>query len=228
MQIHADRKLPALVHSRELDWLPSPLKGVERRMLERDGDEIARATTIVRYAPGSYFSPHIHTGGEEFLVLEGVFSDEHGDFPKGMYVRNPVGSKHKPHSTDGCTILVKLWQMPAEDQDWVRVDVNDVGAYSSKGGGLSVLPLHSTTFETVEMWCMEAGATMDTRKFPGGFELYVVEGALDTSNGEVSTGDWLRLPAECNFQASSQGSALLYVKYGHLARALPEPITSAG
>jgi len=48
-------------------------------------------------------------------VLEGVFSDEHGDYGAGMYVRNPVGSKHTPFSKDGCAILVKLWQYPAED-----------------------------------------------------------------------------------------------------------------
>ena len=34
----------------------------------------------LRYAPDSRFDPHTHGGGEEFLVLDGVFSDEHGDF----------------------------------------------------------------------------------------------------------------------------------------------------
>jgi hypothetical protein len=61
-------------------------------MLDRIGDEVARATSIVRYAPASHFSPHVHDGGEEFLVLEGTFQDEHGDYPVGSYVRNPPTS----------------------------------------------------------------------------------------------------------------------------------------
>lgn len=223
MQLHADRKVLVLVRSREVAWIPSPLKGVDRRMLERDGDEVARATTIVRYAPESYFSPHTHTGGEEFLVLEGVFSDEHGDFPAGMYVRNPVGSKHRPHSADGCTILVKLWQMPTEDQDWVRVNTNDIGAYHAHTDGLSVLPLHATSFETVEIWHMAAGASIREQTFPGGLELFVVEGELDTPSGPISSGDWLRLPVGSCFKATSNKGGKVFVKHGHLARDLPGP-----
>src|SRR5918993_663748 len=98
------------LHPARLPWAPSPMAGVERRMLDRVGGEVARATSIVRYAPGSRFSAHAHGGGEEFLVLEGVFSDEHGDFPTGSYVRNPPTSRHTPGSESGCTLFVKLWQ----------------------------------------------------------------------------------------------------------------------
>ena len=89
MELNADFTKRAAVHGAGIPWLPSPVAGVERRMLDRVGDEVARATTIVRYAPGSRFSAHTHGGGEEFLVLEGVFTDEHGDYPTGSYVRNP-------------------------------------------------------------------------------------------------------------------------------------------
>jgi len=85
-------------------------------MLDRIGDEVARATTIVRYAPNSHFSSHVHSGGEEFIVLEGVFQDEHGDFPAGSYVRNPPTSSHTPGSEPGCVIFVKLWQYDLDDR----------------------------------------------------------------------------------------------------------------
>ena len=101
MKIHADLTQRAVVDSNQLPWVDSPMAGVQRRMLDRDGAEVARATSLVRYAPDSWFSPHNHDGGEEFLVLDGVFSDEMGDFPAGMYVRNPVGSSHKPHTVQG-------------------------------------------------------------------------------------------------------------------------------
>src|SRR5436190_9322101 len=107
MRINADFTKRASVHAGAADWVQSPMPGVERRMLDRIGDEVARATTIVRYAPGAQFSPHVHAGGEEFLVLEGAFQDEHGDYPAGAYVRNPPQSFHRPGTRVGATILVK-------------------------------------------------------------------------------------------------------------------------
>lgn len=108
MKINADYDQRVLVHSDDLDWVASPMVGVDRRALDRVGGEVARATSIVRYAPGSQFSPHVHTGGEELLVLDGIFEDEHGDFPVGSYIRNPPQSSHTPGSQLGCVIFVKL------------------------------------------------------------------------------------------------------------------------
>src|SRR5210317_2073117 len=122
MQLHADLTQRAVVQSTALDWIPSPMPGVDRRMLDRNGAEVARATSIVRYAPESFFSAHSHGGGEEFFVLDGVFSDENGDYTKGMYVRNPVGSRHTPFSKEGGTIFVKLHQFDPDDQASVRID----------------------------------------------------------------------------------------------------------
>jgi len=79
---------------------PSPIPGVDRRMLDRIGDAVARATSIVRYAPHSHFSAHTHGGGEEFLVLDGVFQDEHGDYlsePLGVVRPVPIGDVDRPH-----------------------------------------------------------------------------------------------------------------------------------
>lgn len=223
MQIHADLNKAALVHSDQLAWIPSPLKGVSRRMLERDGDEVARATTIVAYEPGSYFSRHTHTGGEEFLVLDGVFSDEHGDFPKGMYVRNPIGSSHKPHSKDGCVIMVKLWQMPEVDQEWVRVNTLDFSSYERRFEGVSVLSLHKTSFETVEMWHLMAGGEVPAMAYSGGIELFVACGQIETEEGALSEQDWLRLPVGANAGFKSRKGGLVLVKRGHLDKKVPGP-----
>src|ERR1700745_2982788 len=111
MNLNSDFNARAAVHSARLDWTPSPIPGVDRRMLDRIGEGLARATSIVRYAPLSHFSPHTHGGGEEFLVLDGVFQDEHGDYPPGTYVRNPPTSRHTPGSAPGRVLFVKLWQL---------------------------------------------------------------------------------------------------------------------
>ena len=108
MRINTNLDRRVVVASTGLPWIPSPLPGVERRMLERDGGETARVTSLVRYAPGSRFPAHVHAGGEEFLVLDGTFSDGHGDYPAGSYVRNPVGSRHAPHSDDHNALALKV------------------------------------------------------------------------------------------------------------------------
>ena len=122
MRLNADFALPVVIRPGDAPWVASPLAGVERQMLDRIGEELARATSIVRYAPGSHFSAHGHPGGEEFLVLDGVFSDERGDYPAGTYVRNPIGSRHAPFSREGCTIFVKLMQFDPADRAEVVID----------------------------------------------------------------------------------------------------------
>ena len=121
-------------------------------MRERDGgDEITRATSLVRYAPGSAFSPHTHGASEEFLVLDGVFSDQTGDFPAGFYVRNPPGSRHTPASAPGAVILVKLRQMPPEETASVQLDTRDPALWRDLGQGGREAPLFDAPRERVVM-----------------------------------------------------------------------------
>src|SRR5262245_7522733 len=107
-------------------WTASPEPQVQRKMLERDGEEVARASSIVRYAARSSFPEHVHERGEEFVVIEGTFSGEHGDYPEGSYVRNPPGSKHRPFSRQGCTIFVKLRQFDPNDSRrcWLSLELD--------------------------------------------------------------------------------------------------------
>lgn len=172
MKLNADFTKRVVISTNDLLWQDSPMKGVQRRMLDRVGEEVARATTIVRYAPDSYFSAHTHGGGEEFLVLEGVFSDERGDYPAGTYVRNPVGSTHTPHSEAGCTILVKLWQMDETDQERVVIDPRKAEWFAGAVPGLTVLPLHTHGTEQAALMKWEPGARFQTYRHWGGEEIF--------------------------------------------------------
>jgi anti-sigma factor ChrR (cupin superfamily) len=217
MKLHADLTQPAIVCSTALPWLDSPMPDVQRRLLERDGAEVARATSIVRYAPGSYFSSHTHGGGEEFLVLDGVFSDDYGDYPVGTYVRNPVGSSHKPFSATGCTILVKLWQMHPEDQQRVVVQTQQSNWLAGAVGGQRVMPLHRYGSETVVLEKWNPGTHGLLRSNRGGTEIFVLEGVFADENSTYPQGTWLRHPAgHCHTPFSPDG-CLLYVKTGHLS-----------
>lgn len=218
-QIHADPFLPARVEVDALPWVPSPAIGVERRMIERDGDEVARVTSVVRYAPNSHFAPHRHNGGEEFLVLEGVFNDEHRAYPAGSYVRNPVGTAHQPHVEPGCTIFVKLWWMHPEDQQAANINTRDARLWEDTPWGQR-LPLHQHNAETVEMVRLSPNATLPARDTPGGEERFIVEGALQNA----VTHTWERRPeAQQPALQAGPGGCLLYVRRGFLAHLPPRP-----
>lgn len=217
MKLNADLTERAVVDSTALDWVPSPAGGVERRMLERDGEEVARATTIVRFAPGSAFPAHSHALGEEFLVLAGVFSDETGDFPKGYYVRNPPGSSHIPATRPGATILVKLRQMDPNDDAVVRVDTGDATLWQDTRPGEQILPLFQGAQETVEMVTWAAGSSYGPEVFGGGAEYFVLDGAFADDEGSYGPGTWLRVPAGTRQTIRSTDGARVWRKTGHLA-----------
>ena len=218
MNLNSDFGSRAVVHAAGLDWAPSPIPGVDRRMLDRIGDEVARATSIVRYAPHSRFSSHRHDGGEEFLVLDGVFQDEHGDYPAGTYVRNPPTSSHTPGSEPGCTIFVKLWQFDPDDRIQLRTDTSALAFVPAPGfAGVELAPLFENASERVrlERWAPGVFVNMPV---PGGIELLVLDGSLAEGGEEFARLSWLRLPAGARLQTTAgRGGCQVWVKSGHLA-----------
>lgn len=204
----------ARMRARDATWAPSPAPGVSRRMLDRVGGEVARATSLVRYAPGSRFPTHIHEGGEEFLVLEGVFSDAAGDFPAGTYVRNPPGTAHAPWTELGCILLVKLRQMHADDRALVRIDTN-THPWSPAGDGGERMALYAGVGEAVELRRLDASASAAI-EFSSGFEVLVLDGSLNDDAGPMETGDWARFPGAGVWRAEASRACRLYVKRDHL------------
>lgn len=203
MELNADFTKRAVVHGVALPWQASPIPGVERRMLDRVGDEVARATTIVRYAPNSQFSPHTHDGGEEFLVLAGVFQDEQGDYPVGTYVRNPPTSHHRPGSVSGCVILVKLWQFDPDDRTQITLNTAQQSYRADLTRfGVSTILLFADSRETVQLERWEANTSIDLL-VPYGLEIFVIQGGF-TESGEVfQPYSWLRLPPGSRLLAQS-------------------------
>ena len=181
MRLNADFAVPAQVHAANQPWISSPTPGVERRMLFRIGDEKARATSIVRYAPDSHFPAHGHPGGEEILVLDGVFQDESGDYPAGSYMRNPPGSGHRPGSQPGCVIFVKLWQFRQDDQRYVALRDTD-GILFDNG--------HEQV--RLEKWAASQDVEVDNAD---GLELLVLDGSFSDAVESFARLSWLRYPA---------------------------------
>jgi len=216
--LHADRTRAALVHGARLAWQASPEPGVERRLLERIGGEVALATSIVRYRAGSRFGSHVHALGEEFLVLEGSFCDEHGCHPAGTYARNPPGSSHAPFSDAGCVIFVKLRQMHPADRRFVRVAAG-ARAWTPVGPGHEGALLHEGGGVRVTLERLHPGAWRAAAPVAGGEELFVVDGSIELPGGEagrLEPWSWLRMPGGTAPALASPQGATCWIKRGHL------------
>jgi len=217
MRINADFSQRVVIRPEDYRWVNSPMQGVERMMLDRIGDEVARATSLVRYAPSSTFPEHVHGGGEEFLVLEGVFGDERARYPAGTYVRNPIGTRHSPRvGEQGCVIFVKLHQFDASDDTPVVIDTRAAEWPPPETPGIQVLPLHRHGSEQVALLRLAPGTSW-TQANRGGEEILVLEGRFSDEQAGYPAGTWLRYPHGSMHDAfTGDAGALLYMKTGHL------------
>ena len=223
MELNADFSQRVVVPGATGPGTPARWGGVAGRLRARLGVAGARPTSIVRYAPASHFSPHTHGGGEEFLVLDGVFQDEHGDYPTGSYIRNPPTSAHKPGSAPGCTIFVKLWQFDPADRTQIVIDTAKRSFAASNRPGVEIMPLFADKAEDVrlERWASNAAIDLGLK---GGGEFLVLEGSFSEGGEDLQRDSWLRLPAGGRLRAKAgAGGCKLWVKTGHLAVAPTAP-----
>ena len=216
--INADFQQRIVIRPDDYRWVDSPMPGVKRMKLDLVDEELERATTIVRFEPFSEFSPHTHTGGEEFLVLEGVFSDEHQSYKKGSYVRNPIGTSHTPKiGKEGATIFVKLQQFSKADTEQKMIHIQTQPWRKGVVEGLTVMPLHEFESEHVALVKWAPHTQFKSHQHWGGEEILVLEGTFHDEHGSYPKGSWIRSPhlsKHCPF--TKDDGALIYVKTGHL------------
>lgn len=223
MLINSDFTQRVVVRPGDSPWLASPSPGVERRMLDRIGGEEARATSLVRYAPGSVFPTHGHPDGEEILVLEGVFSDERGDHGPGTYLRNPDGSRHAPRSSSGCTLFVKLRQFAPDDLESACIDTAVTPWRPGLVPGLRVMPLHSHGTQHTALVDWAPGTVFQAHTHWGGEEILVLSGQFEDEHGVYPAGSWLRSPHGSKHAPRAPQGARILVKTGHLVEDFLEP-----
>lgn len=215
MNINADYSKRVVLNHHDLPWISSSESGVERRMLDRIGDEVAKATSIVRYQAGSKFKKHIHELGEEILVLDGVFSDEAGDYPAGTYIMNPPGSAHTPFSQQGCTLFVKLRHLGSDQVHRELVDTKNSPWYQGMVAGLTVMPLmRQGSGSTLVRWAPET--YFNPHKHYGGEEIFVIDGVFEDEHGSYRAGSWIRSPHMSLHKPFSKKGCTIFVKTGHL------------
>ncbi|MFU8814787.1 MAG: cupin domain-containing protein [Pseudomonadales bacterium] len=216
MQIRADLTRREVVHPGQDVWTASPLPGVKRLMLDDDGAEAARATSLVRYAVGMRFQLHAHDGGEEFLIVDGSMADEYGKYPTGTYVRNPPGSRHTPRSRAGCAMFLKLRQFDPADRQRVVIDTHSATWVPGPVAGSSIMPLHHYRSERVALVRWEPGVRCNAHIHVGGEEVFVLRGRYEDEHGVYSAGTWVRNPPMSRHTPFSSLGCTMLVKSGHL------------
>ena len=215
MNINTDYSQRMVINHHDLLWISSPELGVDRRMLERAGDEVAKATSIVRYLPGSKFETHTHEFGEDLFVLDGVFSDETGDYPAGTYIMNPPGSAHTPFSESGCTLFAKLRHLGPDQIERQVINTNTTQWFQGMVPGLNVMPLmQQGTGSTLVRWAPQT--YFNAHKHYGGEEIFVIDGVFEDEYGRYPSGSWIRSPHMSGHQPFSKEGCTIFVKTGHL------------
>lgn len=204
-----------VIDTSQLDWLPSPASGVRRKPLEREHKESGHTSSIVEYAPGTAFSSHSHPLGEEIFVLDGVFSDENGDYPAGSYIRNPPGSQHAPFSREGCVIFVKLNQFSPDDLASVCTQTH-TKPWQAGIGGLQVMSLHDFEGQHTALVKWPAHERFQSHRHFGGEEILVLSGEFCDEHGRYPTGSWLRNPHLSEHFPYVETETVILVKTGHL------------
>jgi anti-sigma factor ChrR (cupin superfamily) len=219
LQLHSDFTQRCVVNTASLNWIPSLTLGIDRRMVERDGGEVARASSVVRYASGSKFPNHQHDLGEEILVLEGSFSDADGDYEAGTYIKNPPGSSHSPSTLTGCVLWVKLRHLDPSDMKRVVVSTCRDTWYPGLVKGLTVLPLSEFGAQHTAMVKWAPETFFNPHRHHGGEEIFVVEGVFEDEHGRYPAGSWIRSPHLSRHQPFSREGCTILVKTGHLPSA---------
>ena len=215
--LNMDFQKPVSVLRANYEWIPSPADGVSRVPLERLSAESGHKTSFVKFAPDSYFPAHAHPLGEEVYVLEGVFSDQFGDYPAGTYVRNPPGSEHRPFTKQGCTLFVKLDQFNPDDTEKIVLRPQDQ-QWRPGIGSLKVSALHNFGTESTALVFWPANEVFQPHVHWGGEEIVVIKGAFIDEFGEYPAGSWIRSPHMSEHFPRVEEETLIMVKVGHLTR----------
>jgi len=220
MNLNMDFEKPVIVLPGQYQWVASPADGVARVPLERRSAESGHKTSFVRFKPDSHFPAHAHPLGEEIYVLDGVFSDQYGDYPAGSYLRNPPGSSHRPFTREGCTLFVKLDQFHPDDLEKIILRPDDQ-AWRPGIGNLRVCALHSHGVESTALVWWPANEVFQPHSHWGGEEIVVLKGQFIDEHGEYPAGSWIRSPHLSEHFPRVEEETLIWVKVGHLPESCP-------
>jgi anti-sigma factor ChrR (cupin superfamily) len=215
--LNADLTEPLAVETAAMDWAKSPAPGVLRKRIMLRGDaEKGAVTSVVRYEPGAAFPSHGHPEGEEIFVMEGVFSDETGDYGPGSFLLNPPGFSHAPFTKESCTIFVRLRQYAGEDRPRIARDTIRGHWKEEKEPGIGRMGLYAQDGrpERIQLELWQPGAKAAHHTHGELVELFVLDGVFEDEHGAYPVGSFIRAPIGSSHAPFSTKGCMLYAKVG--------------
>ncbi|MFV0478661.1 MAG: cupin domain-containing protein [Parahaliea sp.] len=214
--LHTDLKRRLVVDASQLPWHKGRAVGIWQKILHRSGADNGQLTAIVRYEPGARWHEHEHPDGEEILVLEGIFSNRQGNWPAGSYLLKSSDIRNESWSEKGCTVFIKLRQLPGSDRDQVAIQTSGDAWRESVRRNVHWKKLYAqepyADFMRLEAW--DCPAELGQINFPRGAELLVLSGGFSDREGIYKALTWLRIPAGGALTPDSDSYCELYIKEG--------------
>ena len=216
LAVNADFQKRVVIRDEDIDWVPTDSIGVDYKLVEQIPYPKIRQTLFLRCRAGAQIL-HYREGTQfEFLVLAGEISDESGSYPRGVYVRNPNGSKSKPTSDDGCLLFVKTCQIESGDQEHRIINTNQSKRWlPGPVDNISVLPLHGWGNESIFLMRWEKNCEFKPRLDPQGEEILVLQGELQDDQGSYPRNSWIRNPITTWQNWRAKAGTIIYYKNGH-------------
>src|SRR5437867_2969507 len=213
--VNTDISVVVAIDAAACQWEASPSRTVWRKSFYREGGETGPVTSLVRYDAHSSFAPHAHPEGEEIFVLEGVFSDEHGDYPAGSFLLNPPGFAHSPRSASGCKLFVHLRQYGGPGRKHVELDTRSMVWTPTDRAGVSQRKLYGEDEfpESIRLEQWAPGTEVTLGSGATVIEIFVLSGALTSPFGIHRSESWIRAPARsAGLDFSAPDGCTLYVR----------------
>jgi anti-sigma factor ChrR (cupin superfamily) len=212
---HTNLLTRAAVLPTSLTWYQTNYTGIWFRCFESDNEiQEHPVTMLTRFDPGGFFQLHGHPGGEEILVLQGIFEDEIGIHTPGTYMLNPEGFIHRPYSNEGCLTFVKLRQHGGKTRNQVRTNIYESPWQSGIIPKIEVKTLYQQIGYPEKVWVerWQPHTKLSNIVETEVKEIFLIEGSWSDALGNYPTGSWLRYPPNYPYSPASETGCLLYVK----------------
>lgn len=204
--MNSDYEKKVFIDTNDLSWENQEQRGVYKKILScKESEE----TSLIKFEPDTTLNSKGKINSVEIFVLEGVYTNQFGDFEKGTYMYLPQEDEGKVQSKTGCVIFRKTNHF--DDAQDIIVDTTST-QWQPGQGNLQVMPLGSQG--ALVKW------PKDERFVPhrhwGGEEIFVLDGIFMDEHGKYPKGSWVRSPHMSEHYPFVEEETIIFVKTGHL------------
>lgn len=217
-EINADCTKLVILRPDQMVWEGTDQTGVSRIILERVNDSLlGRETSLARLAPNTELTPEVLETRMEIFVVEGAFSDGHGEYEARTFIMNPPGTTFTGATREGCVIYVKRLNGFGGGGEPVAIDTStaDWTPFGQRVAEVIHFYKDDERDVTARVGKVFPNAQLMEHDHPGGEEVLILEGSFKDQFGEGLPGTWLRYPIGlAHAPSTGDEGALVYIRDG--------------